>query len=65
MCQYKIKLSDRIGVICLGSIVEIARSNDLYKNPLHPYTKALLSSIPIADPRKVQESVRNIIYIKI
>lgn len=54
-------ISDRIGVMYLGSIVEIARSNDLYKNPLHPYTKALLSSIPIADPRKAQESVRNII----
>jgi oligopeptide/dipeptide ABC transporter ATP-binding protein len=54
-------ISDRIGVMYLGNIVEISESNDLYKNPLHPYTKALLSSIPIADPRKAQESKRQII----
>jgi oligopeptide transport system ATP-binding protein len=54
-------ISDRIGVMYLGSIVEVGRSNDLYKNPLHPYTKGLLSSIPIADPIKANESKRNII----
>jgi len=54
-------ISDRIGVMYLGNIVEISKSNDLYKNPLHPYTKALLSAIPIADPRKAQASVRKII----
>ena len=54
-------ISDRIGVMYLGQIVEISRSNDLYKNPLHPYTQALLSSIPIADPIKAKASVRQII----
>lgn len=54
-------ISDRIGVMYLGSIVEVSRSNELYKNPRHPYTKGLLSSIPIADPIKVNESKRNII----
>lgn len=54
-------ISDRIGVMYLGSIVEVGISKDLYKNPLHPYTKGLLSSIPIADPRKAKEATRNII----
>ncbi len=44
-------ISDRIGVMYLGNMMEIAESNELYKNPWHPYTKALLSSIPIPDPR--------------
>ncbi|WP_236897965.1 MULTISPECIES: ABC transporter ATP-binding protein [Clostridium] len=54
-------ISDRIGVMYLGSIVEVGKSDDLYKNPLHPYTKGLLSSIPIADPIKARESNLNII----
>lgn len=54
-------ISDRIGVMYLGNIVEISKSNDLYKNPLHPYTKALLSSIPIADPNRANAAVRQII----
>lgn len=36
----------------LGQIVELADTEDLYTNPLHPYTKALLSSIPLPDPQK-------------
>jgi len=45
-------LSDRIGVMYLGNMFEVATSHDLYTNPSHPYTKALLSSIPEPDPTK-------------
>jgi oligopeptide/dipeptide ABC transporter ATP-binding protein len=43
--------SDRIGVMYFGNLVELADADELFKNPLHPYTKSLLSAVPLPDPR--------------
>ena len=51
-------ISNRIGVMYLGRMVELADSYELIKRPLHPYTKSLISAIPIADPQKAKESKR-------
>jgi len=49
-------ISDRIGVMYLGKVVELAQTPEIFKNPIHPYTKALFSSIPVPDPTKRKRS---------
>jgi oligopeptide transport system ATP-binding protein len=55
-------ISDRIAVMYLGELVEVASRLDLYHNPLHPYTRALLSAVPIANPSV--EAQREHIFLK-
>lgn len=54
-------ISDRIGVMYLGNMVELATSDELYANTLHPYSKALLSAVPLPDPDREKQKSRIII----
>ena len=53
--------SDRIGVMYYGNMVELATSEELFKNPLHPYTRSLLSAVPLPDPR-YEKTRQRIVY---
>ena len=50
-------ISDRVGVMYLGKMVELTDRESLFRDPLHPYTKALLSAIPIPDPNYKRERI--------
>ena len=51
-------ISDRVAVMYLGKLVEFSETDELYDNPLHPYTRALLSAVPAGDPAEAKEKVR-------
>ena len=51
-------ISDRIAVMYLGKMVELADAEEIYKHPLHPYSRSLLSAVPLPDPKKARENKR-------
>ena len=52
-------VSDNVGVMYLGQLVEVCESDEIYRHPLHPYTKGLLGSIPIADPKLARQKEKS------
>jgi len=50
-------ISDRIGIMYLGKIIEIGEKGEIFSNPLHPYTQALLSAIPVPDPERKRKTI--------
>jgi len=54
-------MCDRVAVMYLGKVVELATADELYAHPRHPYTGALLSAVPVPDPRLADKKVRQIL----
>ena len=52
-------VSDDIGVMYLGQLVETSTSEELYSHPLHPYTKGLMDSVPVADPKLARQKEKS------
>ena len=52
-------VSDDVGVMYLGQLVEVSDAGEIYRNPLHPYTKGLLGSIPVANPKLARQKEKS------